>query len=287
MFVHVLFKPSIWLEEDSLEPALGALPGEGRPTPASGILPGKGDLAPTLKADLGTLAGPISQVWEPETEIMAITGPLGNDTGWWKQISGYLWLGRIPDDETETRRLACRSKGYLMHDGELYHHSTSSILKWCISVEEGKALLLDIHVGACGHHISSRSMVRKAFWQGFYWPMAASYAAQIMRSGRGCKFFARQIHALAQELQTIPITWLFAMWGMDLLGPFKKALKGLTHLLVAVDKFTKWTEDITFQDWLQAGSKCCLGHYLLFRGAKLNHHRQWYSVNQGDVPRFL
>jgi hypothetical protein len=40
----------------------------------------------------------------------------------------------------------------------------------------------------------------------------------------------------------IPITWLFAMWGLDLLGPFKKALGGLTHLLVVVDKFTKWIE---------------------------------------------
>jgi hypothetical protein len=32
------------------------------------------------------------------------------------------------------------------------------------------------------------------------------------------------------------------MWGLDLLGPFKKAAGGLTHLLVAVDKFTKWIE---------------------------------------------
>jgi hypothetical protein len=48
------------------------------------------------------------------------------------------------------------------------------------------------------------------------------------------------IHAPAQELQTIPITWPFTVWGLDLLGSFKKALRGLTHLLVAVNKFTKW-----------------------------------------------
>jgi hypothetical protein len=52
----------------------------------------------------------------------------------------------------------------------------------------------------------------------------------------------RQIHAPAQELQTIPITWLFAVLGLDLLRPFKKAPRGLTHMLVAVDKFTKWIE---------------------------------------------
>jgi hypothetical protein len=47
---------------------------------------------------------------------------------------------------------------------------------------------------------------------------------------------------VAQELQTIPITWPFAVWGLDLLGPFKKAPRGLTHLLITVDKFTKWVE---------------------------------------------
>jgi hypothetical protein len=44
------------------------------------------------------------------------------------------------------------------------------------------------------------------------------------------------------ELQTIPITWPFAVWGLDLLGPFKKVPGGFTHLLVAVDNFTKWIE---------------------------------------------
>ena len=40
----------------------------------------------------------------------------------------------------------------------------------------------------------------------------------------------------------IPITWPFMVWWLDLVGPFKKALGGFTHLLVAIDKFTKWIE---------------------------------------------
>ena len=40
----------------------------------------------------------------------------------------------------------------------------------------------------------------------------------------------------------IPITWPFAVWGLDLVGPFKKAPGGFTHLLVTIDKFTKWIE---------------------------------------------
>ena len=40
----------------------------------------------------------------------------------------------------------------------------------------------------------------------------------------------------------IPITWPFAVWGLDLVGPFKRAPGGFTHLLVTIDKFTKWIE---------------------------------------------
>jgi hypothetical protein len=40
----------------------------------------------------------------------------------------------------------------------------------------------------------------------------------------------------------MPITWPFTVWGLNLLGSFMKAPKGLTHLLVAVDKFNKWVE---------------------------------------------
>ena len=40
----------------------------------------------------------------------------------------------------------------------------------------------------------------------------------------------------------IPITWPFAVWGLDLVGPHKKAPGGFTHLLVTIDKFTKWIE---------------------------------------------
>jgi hypothetical protein len=64
-------------------------------------------------------------------------------------------------------------------------------------------------------------------------------ATRIVRTCQGCQFYARQS---AQALQTIPITWSFAVWGLDLVGPLQKAPGGFTHLLVAIDKFSKWIE---------------------------------------------
>jgi hypothetical protein len=40
----------------------------------------------------------------------------------------------------------------------------------------------------------------------------------------------------------IPPSWPFTVWGVDILGPFPRAVGGSRYLFVAVDKFTKWPE---------------------------------------------
>lgn len=39
-------------------------------------------------------------------------------------------------------------------------------------------------------------------------------------------------------------SWPFALWGLDMVGPLKTAPGGFTRILVAIDKFTKWTKPI-------------------------------------------
>jgi hypothetical protein len=82
-----------------------------------------------------------------------------------------------------------------------------------------KELLQEIHSGACGHHAAPRALVGNAFRQGFYWPIVVADATRIVRSCQGCQFYAKQTHLLVQALQTIPITWPFVVWGLDLVGP--------------------------------------------------------------------
>ena len=40
----------------------------------------------------------------------------------------------------------------------------------------------------------------------------------------------------------ISLTWAFAVWGLDILGPFPRVPGGYRYLYVAIDKFTKWAE---------------------------------------------
>jgi hypothetical protein len=118
----------------------------------------------------------------------------------------------------------------------------SGIFQKCVELEEGKELLREIPQGECGHHTSSRALVAKAFRHGFYWLTALQDADQLVKHCNGCQHFSKHQHTPAVALKTIPLTWPFTVWGLDMVGPFKTAPGGLTHLLVAVDKFTKWIE---------------------------------------------
>jgi ribonuclease HI/transposase InsO family protein len=182
-----------------------------------------------------------------EGEALRIEGErngVAPNRNWQTPYLEYLLRGELPLDKAKARRLARRAKSLILQgeEKELYHHSPSGILQWCISVAEGQELLQEIHSGACGHHAAPRALVGNAFQQGFYWPTAVADATRIVRSCQGCQFYARQTHLPAQALQTIPITWSFVVWGLDLVGPLQKAPGGFSHLLVAIDKFSKWIE---------------------------------------------
>jgi transposase InsO family protein len=41
----------------------------------------------------------------------------------------------------------------------------------------------------------------------------------------------------------IPPSWSFAIWGLDILGPFPQAVGGYQYLYVTINKFTKWPEE--------------------------------------------
>jgi hypothetical protein len=95
------------------------------------------------------------------------------------------------------------------------------------SPPHGRKLIPDIHVGMCGHHAAPRILVGNAFRQGFYWPTTVTDVNEVLRTCEGCQFYKRKTHLPAHALQTIPVTWSFTMWGLDIVGPLRKALGGL------------------------------------------------------------
>jgi ribonuclease HI len=109
----------------------------------------------------------------PEGEALRIEGERNGVTpnpNWQTPYLEYLLRGELPLDKAEARRLARRTKSFVLlgDEKELYHRSPSGILQRCISVAQGQELLQEIHSGACGHHAAPRALVGNAFRQGFY-----------------------------------------------------------------------------------------------------------------------
>jgi hypothetical protein len=71
---------------------------------------------------------------------------------------------------------------------------------------------------------------------------ALADAKALIRRCTNCQFFIKQPHIPAHNLITIPPSWPFACWGLDMIGPLTTASGGSTHVLEAIDKFTKWIE---------------------------------------------
>ena len=57
-----------------------------------------------------------------------------------------------------------------------------------------------------------------------------------------CQRFIPNIHKPGGVLNSLSSLWPFAQWGLDIVGPFSKAVGNNRYLLVDTDYFTKWVE---------------------------------------------
>jgi ribonuclease HI/transposase InsO family protein len=175
-------------------------------------------------------------------ECNALSQLESNSDDWREPIIRYIKNEEEPDDKNAAERIARQLTHYTLIGETLYRRGASGVLMKCILSDTGKQLLEDVHAGQCGIHAASRTLVGKAFRSGFYWPTTKNDAAELVQRCEACQYLSKQQHLPAQQLQTIPVTWSFACWGLDIIGPFKKSQGGYTHVLVAIDKFTKWIE---------------------------------------------
>ena len=81
--------------------------------------------------------------------IMVVIAP------WTEPFLAYLTRQELPEDQNEARYIVRWSKAYKVHEGELYKKSTTGVLQRCISKEEGRNLLAEIHAGLSGHHAAA------------------------------------------------------------------------------------------------------------------------------------
>jgi hypothetical protein len=161
---------------------------------------------------------------------------------WRTEIISFLQGNCLSYDEAYNKRMEARTRPYVIIGRELYKHGVCSPLLKYLSRAKGIELMKEIHAGFCGSHIGSRPLLGKVFRQGFYWPKAASDAAELVQKCEGCQKCARDQRQPSSLTQLIQPTWSLQRWGLDLLGPLPPAQGNLKYVVVVVEYFSMWIE---------------------------------------------
>jgi hypothetical protein len=74
---------------------------------------------------------------------------------WISEIRNYLKENILPEDHVSAERIVRLAKRYTVVEGDLYRHGANGILMRCITQEEGRELLAEIHGEECRSHSSS------------------------------------------------------------------------------------------------------------------------------------
>jgi hypothetical protein len=92
--------------------------------------------SPSIKQLGGITHEPLA----PTTQIMVIT------RSWTQDFIGYIKENKLPTNREEATRIIRRSKNYVLVGDNLYRRAASSgVLLKCITREEGKEILEEIH----------------------------------------------------------------------------------------------------------------------------------------------
>jgi hypothetical protein len=109
------------------------------------------------------------------------------DVDWRQPFIDYIREQKVPTDKNPAEQIIRLAKSYVLVGDKFYRRgSTSGVLMKCVPREEGKDILEEIHKGVCGNHVSSHTLVSKAFRRAFYWSIALGDAKELVRRCQGC-----------------------------------------------------------------------------------------------------
>jgi hypothetical protein len=103
---------------------------------------------PKVVCALGGFTSPLAP--QPTTQ----SGP----DAWISEIRDYLKENILPEDHVSVERIIWLAKRCTMVEGDLYRRGANGILMRCITQEEGRELLTEIHGG------SAKVILHPAHW---------------------------------------------------------------------------------------------------------------------------
>ncbi|XP_050290277.1 uncharacterized protein LOC126728512 [Quercus robur] len=178
----------------------------------------------------------------PEKEVCQIN-QTSLSPNWIDPILKFLESDILPKDKVEVDKIRRKAPRYwLSEDKKLYKRSFSGPYLLCVPPETAESILEELHEGICGSHTGGRSLSCRAITQRYWWPNMQKEAQEYVRKCDQCQRYGPSIHQPGGVLNPLSSPWPFAQWGLDIVGPFPKAIGNKKYLLVGTDYFTKWVE---------------------------------------------
>ena len=161
---------------------------------------------------------------------------------WMKPIREYLEHGKLPEEQTQARKIRVKAPNYAIKNGVMYKKGYLSPWLRCLDKNEAEYIIAEAHEGLAGAHEGPRTVAQKIARLGYFWPTMYRDAQTAIFKCDKCQKHAPIPRIAATPLISISSPWPFSQWGIDIVGPFLDTLGKIKFLVVAVDYFSKWVE---------------------------------------------
>lgn len=100
-----------------------------------------------------------------------------------------------------------------------------------------------MHEGVCGGHQFGPKTTHKLRNMGYYRSTIIPDCVNWVRRCHQCQVHENFIHQHPQPLHPTVLSWLFATWGTDVIGPIEPpSSKGHRFILVTTNYFSRWVK---------------------------------------------
>nr|CAH66043.1 OSIGBa0107A02.4 [Oryza sativa] len=147
--------------------------------------------------------------------------------------------------QSASRKLRYKALKYTLLDDELYYRTIDGVLLKCLSADQAKVAIGEVHEGMCGTHQSAHK-IKWLLWRvGYFWLTMMEDCFRYYKGCQDCQKFGAIQRAPASAMNPIIKPWPFRGWEIDMIGMINPpSSKGHKFILVATDYFTKWVEAI-------------------------------------------
>ena len=141
-------------------------------------------------------------------------------TPWYKNIWDFIERGEYPEGSSEKDKRAIRrfTAQFIIYGGMLLKRSYKGYNLICLSGNDARRMMEEIHEGVCSPHMDGHMLAKKIIRQGYYWTTLEKDCCEYVRKCHKCQIHANMIYVPPSLLYSMTSPWSFSTWGIDIIG---------------------------------------------------------------------